>query len=86
MVQDGNIMLRTFPQVEAQREEVLKMLDPLPKGSQDTAAAAIDTMIRTAMFAGYTQGASDALTPHGAEVLSRIMDGMNDDPEHKRLS
>lgn len=83
MVQNGNIILKTFPQVEAQRERLEEMLSPLPNGSRGNAHAAIDDLIQTAMFAGYTQGATDALTPNGAELLSRIVDGTTDP---KRLS
>ena len=71
MVQNGNITLQTFPQIEAQRERLEEMLSPLSNGGKGDAHAAIDDLIQTAMFAGYTQGAADALTPNGAELLSR---------------
>ena len=89
MVHEGNIIIQTFPPVETKREEALKMLEPLPKGRQKTAAAAIDKVIETALFTGYTQGVNDALNPEGAEILSRIMENWGKPPDkadNKRLS
>lgn len=86
MIKDGNITLRTFPQVENQRERLKAMLAALPKGDQEKAHAAIDNLIETAMFAGYSQGAEDAATPEGKKVLAELSRITSGSADTKRLN